>query len=103
MTSVNSLGGAAGAKQMLWYQWLPTTSTAMQAQNAVQVQGNARQVPDYGGRMRQVPGAFSLMQPAARAVVTQGGPWDTSIADTAGNLNPLFAAALRARPRRPHR
>jgi hypothetical protein len=103
MRSANSLAAAAGAKEMLWYQWLPTTSTAMQAQNAVQVQGNATQGFDMYGRGFQRPGPFSLHQPAPKAVVTQGGPWDTSIADAAGTLNPLFAAALRARPRRPRR
>jgi hypothetical protein len=89
------LAQKAGAKQFLQYQWLPTTSTTMQAQNAVQVQGNATQTQDMYGRMHQQAGPFSLVQPPPKAVVTQGGPWDTSVADASGRLDPRFAAAMR--------
>jgi len=95
MRTANELARRAGARQMLWYQWLPTTSTQQVEQNAVQEQDNASQVADMYGNLTQVPGAFRQVQPPPRTVITQGGPWDTSIADMSGRLNPLFAAALR--------
>jgi len=85
----------AGARQFLQYQWLPTTSTQQVAQNSVQVPGNDIQVQDMYGRMHQQAGPFSLYQPPPRTVVTQGGAWDTSIADQSGRLTPEFAAAMR--------
>jgi hypothetical protein len=55
------------------------------AQNAVQVPGNNVQVQDMYGAMHQRP-SYSVFQPGPRTVVTQGGPWDTSIADASGRL-----------------
>jgi hypothetical protein len=101
MRQASTLAQQAGAREMLWYQWLPTTSTQQVAQNAVQVPGNNVQVQDMYGAMHQRPGPFSVFQPGPRTVVTQGGPWDTSIADASGRLLPQFVNALR--PRRPAR
>ncbi len=97
------LAQQAGARQFLQYQWLPTQTTTMQAQNAVQVAGNATQGFDMYGRGFMRPGPNHLVQPAPRKVVTQGGPWDTSVADVSGRLDPRIAAAFRRMRKRSRR